>query len=53
MHIINEIGYPEIAESGGIIVGNNGASAGLPNGTNIGPTSVQVDTWNGAELANL
>jgi hypothetical protein len=41
-------GYPEIAQSGGTVAGGNGAGAGLPAGTRIGPTQVQVDTWNGA-----
>ena len=45
-----KIAYPEISRSGGIIIGNKGVSAGLPAGTEIGPTDVYVDTWNGANF---
>jgi hypothetical protein len=44
--------YPEVSRYGGTIRGNNAASAGLPAGTVIGPSDVQVDTWNGAIVSD-
>ena len=44
--------YPEISRSGGTIRGNNGISANLQPGTQIPPTEVQVDAWNGAVINN-
>ena len=34
--------FPQIQQTGGTVVGNNGAGIGLPNGTKIPPTPVQV-----------
>lgn len=34
--------FPQIQQTGGTVVGNNGAGIGLPNGTTIPPTPVQV-----------
>ena len=39
------IGYPAIGRAGGIVRGANGAAAGLPDGTVLPPTPVQVDWW--------
>ncbi len=36
---------PELQQSGGIPRGGNAAAAGLPPGTPVGPTPVQVDNW--------
>jgi RHS repeat-associated protein len=45
-----KIGYEALARDGGVIAGANGEGAGLPAGTVIGPTQVQIDTWQGAKM---
>jgi len=40
-----QIGYPELLQSGGIVRGANGTSAGLPDGSRIQPQEVLTDWW--------